>query len=60
MKLAHSLEKMIAKLEDTKHNFQDDTAQADFDSMKSDVMATLEEMVQLLHDDEESESGDEE
>jgi hypothetical protein len=28
--------------------------------MKSDVVATLEEMVQLLHDDEEAESEDEE
>jgi hypothetical protein len=60
MKLAHSLEKMIAKLEDTKYNFQDDTAQADFDSMKSDVIAAIEEMVQLLHDDEEAESNNKE
>ena len=59
-KLANHLEKLSAKVEGIKHNFQNEEHQASFDTMKTDVIALLEEMSQLAHEDAESEEMKEE
>jgi hypothetical protein len=55
MKTANSLEKMIERIEGINHKFVNRHAQHEFDGAKDDAIALLEEMVQLLHDDEEAE-----
>ena len=59
-KLAHQLEKMVAKLEGFHRRFQKDEHQTDFDSMRSDVIATLNEMIELAQEDAESEEEEKE
>lgn len=54
-KLTHQLEKVIAKLEGFHHRFQKDENQTDFDTMRSDALATLNEMLELTQEDAESE-----
>jgi hypothetical protein len=55
MKIANTLEKVIERLEGINHKFINRHAQHEFDGAKDDAVALLEEMVQLLHDDEEAE-----
>lgn len=55
MKIASSLEKILAKLENTNHKFRDGDYQEEFNSLKTEVIAMLEEMVELLHNDEDVE-----
>lgn len=58
-KLAANLDKMIEKLETYNLQFSKPENQAEFDTMKSDALALLAEMSELVEaEDEEEESHD--
>jgi len=60
MTTTDKLEKMVEKLEAMSHHFDDSENQNNFDANKGDVIALLNDMVEIIHSsDEETEDNEE-
>ena len=55
-KIAVQLEKMVEKLEAMSHHFEDAENQNNFDANKGDVIALLNDMIEIAREDAENET----